>query len=461
MEHKRFGAIQLPQAKLARLLAFGLVLVSLKLYSGWGSAPAVAPAPSPPAAAPLPSEDRAADQTIRFLEDRVRRDPEDFGAYNRLAGSYLQRLRETGNTEYLSLAFRAARRSLDVIPAERNIGGLSALAQAEYASHEFAAARDHALQLTELDAGKSYPYGMLGDALLELGEYEEATEAFRQMAARSGQSVGTDTRLARLAALRGETERAQGHLFTALAFALDLPVPPRETVAWCRWQFGEAAFAVGDYETAERHYRDALVTFPGYYNALASLGRVRAARGDIAAAIEQYEDVVLRLPDPTFVAALGDLYTLAGRPDDAATQYALVEQIARLSALNGALYNRQLALFYADHDLNADVAYANAVAEYQERRDVYGADAVAWTALKAGKLAEAQAAMQEALRLGTRDARLFYHAGMIARAAGDEATARDDLERALALNPGFDPLQSHIARGVVAALGEGARYGLK
>ena len=172
----------------------------------------------------------------------------------------------------------------------------------------------------------------------------------------------------------------------------------------------------------------------------------RGKRGDPQGAIEHYERVVRRLPDPSFVAALGDLYKLAGREKDAAAQYALVEQIGHLNAVDGALYNRQLALFYADHDVKAEDAYRSAVKEYEVRRDIYGADAVAWTALKAGHLTDAQRAMKEALRLGTRDARLFYHAGMIARAAGDAASARDYLRRALALNPQFDPLQAFIAR---------------
>ncbi len=96
--------------------------------------------------------------------------------------------------------------------------------------------------------------------------------------------------------------------------------------------------------------------------------------------------------------------------------------------------------------MKAEEAYASAAKEYEMRRDIYGADALAWTALKAGKLSEAQAAIKEALRMGTQDARLFYHAGMIARAAGDRAVAREHLKRALALNPQFDPLQSIIAR---------------
>jgi Tfp pilus assembly protein PilF len=96
--------------------------------------------------------------------------------------------------------------------------------------------------------------------------------------------------------------------------------------------------------------------------------------------------------------------------------------------------------------LKSEEAYDLAAKEYEARRDIYGADALAWTALKAEKIAEAQSAMKEALRLGTKDARLFYHAAMIARAAGDEAAARDYFNRVLKLNPQFDPLQVSVAK---------------
>jgi hypothetical protein len=164
-----------------------------------------------------------------------------------------------------------------------------------------------------------------------------------------------------------------------------------------------------------------------------------------------YEPVVQSLPELSFIAALGDLYHLTGREQDAAAQYALVEQIAKLDAVNGVLYNRQLALFYADHEVRPQEAYANAIKEYAVRRDIYGADAVAWTALKADKLPEAKRAITEALRLGTRDARILYHAGMIAVAAGEHKRGREYLTQAVTLNPGFDPVQASIARKTLAA----------
>jgi len=408
---------------------------------------------APPATATAATTE-ATESAIRFLEDRVRRDPDDFIAYNKLAAYYLQRQRETGSVNYLTLATKAAHASLTAMPSEQNVGGLAALATAEFAAHEFVAARDHAAQLIALERKKSYPYEMFGDALSELGDYDQATTAYAKMVEIGGRSVSIETRLARADLLRGKADSAVERLTFALALASAQPSPARETVAWIRWQLGEIAFVMGDYTKAEQHYRDALTTFPDYYRALGGLGRALAAKGDLPGAIASLERAIQVIPDPTFVAALGDLYKLAGRDQEAAAQYALVEQIGKLSVANGLLYNRQMALFYADHDMKPDDAYTQATREYADRRDIYGADAVAWTSLKVGKITEAQAAVKEALRLGTRDARLLYHAGMVALAANDQQTARDYLTRALALSPQFDLLQAAKAKQALQALGD-------
>lgn len=427
----------------SRLIAIAFIALTCTCCGGsWTSS---SNAPLPPAV-PLPVNEQANALAIRYLEDKVKQNPEDFVAYTKLAGYYLERQRETGSQDYIQLAARAARSSLSVLPAEMNFGGLTVLAQVEFASHNFSATRDHARKLIEMNRTKATGFQILGDSLMELGDYTEAILAINSAQQLAGKSVAVETRLGRLALLRGQIDTAISHFSDATILASDSATPSRETVAWCRWQLGEAAFSKGDYATAERYYNDSLITFPDYYRALSSLGRTFYARGDLTSAIEHYERAVRIVPEVTFVAALGDLYKLAGRGREASTQYALVEQIARLSKTAGTLYDRQIALFYADHDLKTEEAYTIAAKEYEIRRDIYGADTLAWAALKAGKIAEAQSAIKEALKLGTKDAKLFYHAGMIAKAGGDMTSARDYLSRAIKLNPQFDPLQSQIAK---------------
>jgi len=439
-------------SRLALVAAFGLITFAGNAFARWWAAAHDKPTLYSASAVPsFAQQQQSREQTMRFLVRRVESDPQDMSASNMLAGIYLQKVRDTGSLDYMVRAEHLAHTSLASVPAVRNPAAVAVLTQVELMEHKWTSATVHARFLARLNAGQGYPYGLLGDALVENGDYGGATAAYLAEA-RLGSGVGTEARLARLAYLRGQLGEARRHYANALSFARAENVPSPESIAWCHWQLGETAFSAGDYPVAEREYRTSLKTFPQYYLALASLGRVLAARGDLPGAIHAYEQAVNVIPNPVYVSALGDLYHLTGRPQDAAAQYALVARIQRLSKLGGELYNRQYALFYADHDLNSQQAYREAVQEYAVYSDIYGADAVAWTALKDGKTGVAGTRIKEALRLGTQDAMLFYHAGMIARASGDTASAKAYLGRALALNPQFDPLQSRIARQVLAGL---------
>jgi tetratricopeptide (TPR) repeat protein len=199
-------------------------------------------------------------------------------------------------------------------------------------------------------------------------------------------------------------------------------------------------FHTGEYKAAGRYYEAALRVFDGYHLALAGLGKVRAAQGNYADAIAYYQQAVNIIPQPDYLAALGDLYTLTGQPERAQLQYETVEYIGKLAEINQQIYNRQLANFYSDHDLHLKEALQLALAELETRRDIYGYDAAAWAQYKNGNFEEAQDLMNQAMSLGTQDARLYYHAGMIEHALGNEQDARQWLEQAMSINPHFSIL---------------------
>jgi tetratricopeptide (TPR) repeat protein len=252
-------------------------------------------------------------------------------------------------------------------------------------------------------------------------------------------------RLANLAELKGDLQEALRLMERAVQEAVGM-AGSREGVAWYLFRLGDLYFNAGQYDQAARHYEAALRVFDNYYLALAGLGKVRAAQGRDDEAIELYERSVAMMPQPSALAALGDLYMETGQQEKARLQFDTVELIATLAAINRQVYNRELALFYADHDVKLDKALELAEREMEVRQDIYGYDALAWTLYKNGRTDEAAKAMREALKLGTQDARLFFHAGMIAKALDDDAAARDYLTRALKLNPQFSVLNADQAR---------------
>jgi hypothetical protein len=130
-----------------------------------------------------------------------------------------------------------------------------------------------------------------------------------------------------------------------------------------------------------------------------------------------------------------------------------VEAISALAGDAPGVYDRGLSLYLSDHGLDPDRALRLATDELAVRADVYGHDALAWALLNAGRPADAEAPMRAALAAGTRDARLWYHAGLIAAANGRTADARAHLADALALGPALDP----VARARAATTLEGLR----
>ena len=397
-------------------------------------------------------QEGSTDQRVKFHQARVAADPDDPLACNRLAGAYVQKARETGDVTYYGLAETAARRSLSLLPRGPSAAAATTVvALVHLARHEFGDAVARARQAFDLNPADATPHAVAGDALLELGEYEQAAEAYSRMQGLEG-ARRPDGRLAYLRFLHGDPAGAIAGMRAAVDAARTAN-PRGEPVAWAHAQLGDLLFRAGDLGGADAAFAEALTAAPGYHRALAGTARVRAAQHRYADAAGLYQRALAVIPLPEYAAALGDVAARQGRVPEARKHYALVEYIGRLSALNQAVYNRELALFYADHDLKLPEALELARRELEARRDVYTHDVLAWALYKNGRAQEALAPMAEALRLGTRDARLLFHAGMIHHALGDTEVARTYLEQALGLNPQFDPLQAAVAGRTLARLG--------
>ncbi len=388
------------------------------------------------------------DEPIDFLEARVARDPDDTVAWNRLGLLYLGKLRATGNHDYLDEAARCAEASLRAVPDTQNPQGLVLLIRTKLGGHHFTEAESLSRRLIELDPSGYLGWQLLGDSLLDLGRYDEARAAFGKAVALGGVTAASETRLARVAYLHGERTTARRRLESARALAS--AARDRETVGWCEWQLGELAFGGGELKRAGRHYDAALAINPQSVPALGARARFETARGELRRAIATYEEATALDAFPPFVAALADLQRAIGNAERADELLALVESNAS-TPREERLDRRHLARIYADHDWRTDRAYELAAADYAERQDIHAADTLAWAALKAGRLDEAQRAIEAALRLGTEEPALFYHAGMIAMGRGDARTARTWLERALRLNPKFDLLQARLAEAALKA----------
>ena len=385
------------------------------------------------------------DWQVAKLQERLGDFPADQSAYVMLANVYIQKGRETGDSYYYAVAEEAALRGFELESSNPN--SLITLGTLALTGHRFRDALDWAKRSLALEPKASSAYGVLGDAQMELGQYEAAIRSYQTMV-NLKPDLSAYARVSHIRELMGDVDGA----IEAMQLAVSSGASQTEATAWTRVQLGKLFFNSGRLGMAEEQFQAALGNFDGYYLALVELGKVRAAQGEYGEAIRLYEKAVATVPQPATLAALGDLYAKTSRPDQAQLQYDTVEVIAKLAAFNRQLYNRELVLFYADHNVRIDEALMLARKELEVRQDIYGYDALAWALHKNGRASEASAAIAEAMRLGTQDPNLFYHAAMISRASGDDEQARKLLKGALKINPQFSILYADNARRILSEI---------
>jgi tetratricopeptide (TPR) repeat protein len=397
---------------------------------------------------PVASPAHIRDLDIEFYQARVQRDPLSARDFTQLARLYLQRARETADNEDLVRAERSARHSLE-LRIGRNDEALGVLASSLLSQHRFDEALKVARELLARDSTSVAARGLVAETEMELGRYDEAGRLFGQLTTYQG-DLGVAPRLARWEELRGHPEEARRLLRRARDEADRRHAMPKDQMAWFQLRLGDLALRMGHLDEAERELDSGLRIVPGDYRLLGTLARLHAVRHDWRRAADEGELAISRALDPATLGLLHDAYAALG---DGARAEEYYRAMALAVLRQPGPYHRAWSLFLLDHDREVPRVLAKVEQELATRRDIYGYDLLAWALHKSGRDAEARAPMQHALSLGTRDAMLHYHAGMIERALGRTASARAQLEAALAINPSWHPSEPASARAVLDSLG--------
>jgi tetratricopeptide (TPR) repeat protein len=295
-------------------------------------------------------------------------------------------------------------------------------------AHRFREASELARSLLARQPDDVQSWGTLSDAELELGNLTAAVDAAQQMIDRKP-SLMSYGRAAHLRWMTGDREGSKSLYRAAIRAGETMPDP--EPRAWMMTQAAWVFWHEGDYSGAKAGFQLAASLVQDYVPALQGLGRTALATADYPEAIAKLERAQARLPQPEAAWWLGDAYAAAGRLQEAQRLYAQVEQLAHRAD------PRTLALFSATQGRDLRRGLVLAKRAFEERPDVYSKDVLAYTMFRAGRVAEAAALARELVAIGTPDARILYHAGLILKASGAGAEGGELMSRALALNPRF------------------------
>jgi tetratricopeptide (TPR) repeat protein len=396
--------------------------------------------------ADTPGELAYRDAQIAAWSNALEVDPASAIALAQLAGLHLQRARESGDDSDFARAEQYARRSL-ALRINRNAKTYVTLATALVAQHRFAEAEAVARKAVSYDPSVEEYSALLADIEVELGDYASAGRLFSALQNRSRLSIAP--RLARWAELNGDTETARTMLRRAADIAERRKDIPREQLAWFHFRLGDLEMRNGRFNKAKAQFRKGLKAAPADYRILSALARLSLMDDKPGRAIEYGERALSVKIDPATIGVLADAHLAMG--DSAAAEENIAAMEVAVRGQPGA-YHRAWSLFLLDHDRRISEVHANAAGELVTRKDVYGYDVLAWSLYRLGRFDDAAAQMRNAMQLGTRDAMLYYHAGMIEHALGHRSEAIALLRMSLDINEHFDARQSLVAKAALASM---------
>ncbi len=389
----------------AAAVVVGCVAAAIPSLLSRASAPSVvgsvrmAPAVGMPGAPPTSIE--GLQQRITEMERRLREQPGDAAASVLLADALLRQQRATVDGRP---ANRAASILEDVLKREPGqYDALRLLGAVRLSRHQFRDALDIGRRARDARPDDAWNYGVIGDALLELGEYDDAYDAFDRMAALRP-NADAYARISYARELRGDIAGA----LTVMQMAANAtPAHDVEAKAWYVAHVGELYLQLVKPDDAEREFRHATFFFPDYPHAMIGLAKLKVARGDRAGAREDFLAQFKRTPTLDLAARIGDLYRAEGDAGQAERYYQLAEELAGPAI---AQTEPAFAMFLAERDRKLPEALRIAELVSAIRHDIFTDDALGWALYKAGRIPEACAAAKRALRTGSGDPRIREHA---------------------------------------------------
>ena len=354
-----------------------------------------------------------------------------------LGDTLAQRLRDSADQTYYSFAESAYQQALRLQPD--CVDAMNGMAWVEGGRHRFDTSVEWAQKALVVAPESADAYGILGDAALELGDYEAATDHYQKMMDLRP-DLSSWSRGAYLLWLTGNQLQATQLMEKAIraggAFA--------ENTAWCRAKLATMLLSDGAFAAAAKALEPSLQVKSRNPHVLLAAARLATATREYDVAAQYYQLMMATAPNHDALVGLGDLHAIRGDMTKAESYYVRVDELHSAHLASGVHDHVQMAKFLADHDRHP-VAALRLAEQHKLTRNVLEADVLAWVYFKNGDQPRAIDAIKRALAQNTPDPEIHYHAGMIAAAAGDLASARRHLQRAVGMNPQFHPIHGPIA----------------
>jgi len=382
------------------------------------------------------AEWQAAKKNVDKLIAKIQADPGDKRSPLALANAYIMEARISGNIGYYD---KAAVKTIDRL-LEKDPGNYEALmlkSLVQLSQHHFAEGLATAKQSLSIDSNSAFIYGLLVDANVEMGNYDDAVDAADKMVSRRP-DLRSYSRIAYLRELYGDYPGA----VSAMKLAVAAGIPAEESTEWCRVQLGKLYENMGAVDNASFQYYLSLAARPGYAYALAGLGRIASHQKKYDSAVYYFEQAAKFNTDLGIKENLATAYLKAGQAEKAKALNKIVfDEMNRSAKIliddpNAGHYSdkEQAYVFLQNNDY--DKALEHALAEYKRRpKNIEVNETMAWVYYKRNEMDKALSYLDAALITQSMNPVLLCTAGLIYARTGYKEKAKTMLGLGLKNDP--------------------------
>lgn len=299
-------------------------------------------------------------EKVNELLQKINKKSDDINSRLKIATIYLSEARITGEHPYYYPAvLQILEGVLSLDP--QNFEALTFKASVLMSQHRFKDALQVAEAAKNINPNNAYIYGVLVDANVELGNYEEAVKMSDVMQGLKP-SLESYSRASYLREIYGDYPGS----IEAMILAVQAGLPGSEPYCWSKKTLGYLYEQTGDMKMAEKQYLSIIAERPSYAFALEGLARVEKSRKNYDKALKYLDEAAAIMPEFSFHEEMADIYALQGDSAKSKNKYLEVIEMLKEDAASGHIVYLDLSKIYIKSN-NIDSAYIYGMKEYDMR----------------------------------------------------------------------------------------------
>jgi tetratricopeptide (TPR) repeat protein len=304
--------------------------------------------------------------TYRKLTDNIKTRPDDIESRLSLTELFMQEARISGEHGHY---YPAALGIVEGVLKQELIEPLRYRALLDKASillsqHQFTEAKEAGLKALAINAYSADAYGVLADAYVELGRYDQAIEMADKMVS-IRPDIRSYSRVSYLREIHGQIEGA----IEAMKLAVAAGYPGMEQTEWARLTLGNLYEHYGSPDSAMMQYQIALSARPNYPFAIAAISNLHANDGNAHVADSLNAFALQLIPEVSFFINRAKWEKDRGNLSKSEKMTREILEMISDDEKSGHVMSLELANVYLELMGDTELALEQAMKEYRLRPD--------------------------------------------------------------------------------------------